>query len=273
VSFFEYDQTKESSKPIELYKFSMGDNNWYYTSADKNITYDEIEYEAFPLKRGIIEQSPDLNRNSLKIETLRNFVIADFFKVSSPEKPILLTIIGFDRNEINEENYCILWTGRLMSCQWEELTCTFFCESLLTMFKRPALKKHYQLTCPYTLYGSACGLNKDLYKYEGIVTSINHATIEINIGSTPNDNFFNGGFLQYESPTGVPYFRYIKSQIGNTLILNQVPYDLSINDTIYCYPGCDHTMNTCKDKFDNLPNFGGFPWIPQLNPMTGDTVF
>jgi uncharacterized phage protein (TIGR02218 family) len=33
-------------------------------------------------------------------------------------------------------------------------------------------------------------------------------------------------------------------------------------DAFTAYWGCDHTQNTCKNKFNNLANFRGFPYIP-----------
>jgi hypothetical protein len=33
-------------------------------------------------------------------------------------------------------------------------------------------------------------------------------------------------------------------------------------DTFTAYPGCDKTQNTCTSKFNNLVNFGGFPYVP-----------
>jgi len=38
------------------------------------------------------------------------------------------------------------------------------------------------------------------------------------------------------------------------------------------YPGCDRVRATCESKFDNLDNFGGFPWIPTKNPFGGSSI-
>jgi hypothetical protein len=38
------------------------------------------------------------------------------------------------------------------------------------------------------------------------------------------------------------------------------------------YPGCDHLKATCLAKFDNLPNYGGFPYIPARNPLDGRSI-
>lgn len=33
-------------------------------------------------------------------------------------------------------------------------------------------------------------------------------------------------------------------------------------DAFTVYQGCDHTPGTCRSKFNNLPNFRGFPYVP-----------
>ncbi len=51
---------------------------------------------------------------------------------------------------------------------------------------------------------------------------------------------------------------------GNGLfILTQpLPYAPAASDTFTVYPGCDKSQRTCKLKFNNLANFGGFPYTP-----------
>src|SRR3546814_2715916 len=46
--------------------------------------------------------------------------------------------------------------------------------------------------------------------------------------------------------------------------------DEGAGTAISLYPGCDHRRMTCKDKFNNILNYGGFDWIPTKNPMGGD---
>lgn len=43
------------------------------------------------------------------------------------------------------------------------------------------------------------------------------------------------------------------------------PLDISVGDKFHITPGCDHTAVTCKGKFSNLVNYGGFHFIPGLD--------
>jgi uncharacterized phage protein (TIGR02218 family) len=37
----------------------------------------------------------------------------------------------------------------------------------------------------------------------------------------------------------------------------------STGDAFTAYWGCDHSQDSCTKKFNNLPNFRGFPYVPQ----------
>ena len=45
-------------------------------------------------------------------------------------------------------------------------------------------------------------------------------------------------------------------------LLHPLPDGWKGGDTINAYPGCDKTMSTCKDKFENFKHFIGFPYAP-----------
>jgi uncharacterized phage protein (TIGR02218 family) len=40
------------------------------------------------------------------------------------------------------------------------------------------------------------------------------------------------------------------------------PYTPQVGDTFTLTAGCDHRKDTCKNKFNNLVNFRGEPFVP-----------
>lgn len=40
------------------------------------------------------------------------------------------------------------------------------------------------------------------------------------------------------------------------------PFAVEVGDTFQLLPGCDHTLASCQNKFNNLARYGGFPYIP-----------
>lgn len=49
----------------------------------------------------------------------------------------------------------------------------------------------------------------------------------------------------------------------------QTSENIASGDDFTIVAGCDKTFNTCRDKFDNLVNFRGFPHIPGNKLITG----
>ncbi|WAC08905.1 MAG: phage BR0599 family protein [Thermodesulfobacteriota bacterium] len=41
-----------------------------------------------------------------------------------------------------------------------------------------------------------------------------------------------------------------------------MPKTIQIGDTYEAYPGCDKKVSTCEDKYDNVINFRGEPFVP-----------
>jgi len=68
--------------------------------------------------------------------------------------------------------------------------------------------------------------------------------------------------------------RTITAHVGNTITINR-PFGsgVSAGDAFSAYPGCDHTPNTCRDKYGNSINYGGLEGLPVKNPYAGDLIY
>ena len=42
--------------------------------------------------------------------------------------------------------------------------------------------------------------------------------------------------------------------------------ELTTGQTVVAIPGCDGRAETCRDTFNNIVNYLGFPFIPAENP-------
>ncbi len=61
--------------------------------------------------------------------------------------------------------------------------------------------------------------------------------------------------------------------MGTRFTLTNFPLGLVAGMTLKAYPGDDHTLATCATKFDNVANYGGFPYFPEKNPFGGSPVY
>lgn len=65
------------------------------------------------------------------------------------------------------------------------------------------------------------------------------------------------------------YQMEVKSYSSGTVTLAEpMPYAISIGDVFSIAPGCDKTLETCRDVFDNIVNMRAEPYIPGIDQIS-----
>lgn len=126
-------------------------------------------------------------------------------------------------------------------------------------------------TCNRVLYAPDCGVDRELYKLEGLIVSMDYAgRTAVISGQRPlpdaEDFFRQGVLLHAASGTRHSIFKSEYQASDTRVFLTQWFPDFAIGDVVTLYAGCRHTIDDCKNKFANLANFGGCPDIPNVNP-------
>jgi hypothetical protein len=102
----------------------------------------------------------------------------------------------------------------------------------------------------------------------GTISSISANVVVVSgIGNLGAD-YFNAGVLVHND-TGFKTFiqDYVYSGGSRFTLLVPPPSDWTASDAVTAFVGCDRKHTTCRDKFNNIPNFGGFPLHPERNPI------
>lgn len=267
MSYNTVDQSVESGMPVELYKFNRGVQEWNYTSNADIVMLLSVPYEPANISRSEITQSGEVSKDSITLKFPRDHeFVADFLGVA-PDQQTTLTIFRGHLTDSDGE-FAAYWKGRVLSSSAAGSEVTLNCESVFTSLRRSGLRARYQLTCRHSLYSDSCGVIKAAYATPAYIQSVNaHVVVNNASGSTP-DGTFTGGMIELESGA----MRFIVNHVGSTLYLSR-PFVENINGmTVNIFPGCDHLKSTCQTKFNNLLNFGGFPYIPSLNPFGGSSI-
>ncbi len=275
MPYQEIEESSHSGSPVELYTFSRGVQEWRYTSFSEDITFNNKNYTAAPIERGKIEATPDLGKVNLKIQTVRTLDFLTQYIASSPSDVINLVVTRF---HLGDTDSTTPWRGRVTNVRFEEVEATITCQPIYTAVKRPGLRRVYQSSCPHVLYNSPCNIIQTNYTTSAQVSAVGGNTITSPSFIINNANFgpewFTGGMVLFTG-NGVNDRRFITDHNNSTgTITVSLPFtDLTVGDTVSAFPGCDHTTVTCKGKFNNLNNYGGFPYIPDKNPMDGTPIF
>lgn len=241
---------------------------WNFTSADRDLTYNGELYRAIPIGRSSPESSDDTQKADLSITFGRDNDLAQEFLRYVGDAITTVTVY-----QIEETGVSAFWRGRVASDKIDGDEMTLECESVFTSLRRPGLRARYQRNCRHTLYGSGCGLDKESFRVDAVYTSLLDRTLIVPDAANYPANYFTGGMVR--SPDGSA--RYVLSHSGDTLVMSRRLERLEEDGEpgvteVGLYPGCARTRNHCINRFNNLPNFGGFPWIPSRNPFGGSSI-
>lgn len=269
MTYNTYENSQESGTPIEIYEFVQGIQRWNYISGADLIVYLGQTYIPLPLQRDRVKQSGDIFKNGMKLTFPRDDQFASQFLGFSPEIPTSVTIRRGHFGDPDSE-FIVYWKGRVISATASGNSIDIGCESIFTSLKRPGLRAKFEYTCRRTLYQKGCNVNRELYKLEGAVIGLS-GTLNISVAgaSLQPNGFYTGGILV--APDGSS--RFITKHVGDVLTVSRPINSLAGGQAVSVYPGCDHLRETCLNKFNNLPNFGGFPFIPGKNPFNGSSLF
>ena len=264
MSYAAREQSDYDGHPLELYRFSLGDRQWLYTSADHEVTFGEDQYQPVYVRRGGFTRGGDARKSTIEVEVAATNPVALLFRNGWLPGVMILTIY---RHHHEDADFSVLWKGRVTGCKWSGSVANLSSDSVATLFRRAGLRRVYQVGCPHVLFGAACGLDAAAWDYPGEVSAVSANLVALDGASALGDGYFTGGMLKFGDE-----YRMIVAHSGNDLTLVDALADLYVGASVTAWPGCARSLAVCKDKFDNLDNYGGLPYLPSKNPFSGDAL-
>jgi uncharacterized phage protein (TIGR02218 family) len=266
MSFSSQESGIASGHPVELYRFALGEKRWTFTSGQEAVVYPSETYDPAAIKRSGIEQGNEMTRAGLDITMPRDNPMATQFIASPPEGVMSVTVFRYHATDSDTETI-VLWKGRVGGAMLTGSELILKCEPIAVSLKRPGLRARYQLLCRHALYSAGCGVMKEVYSVTGTVAAVNGNSVQVAAASSKPDGYFVAGMLETNERQ-----RMIVAHTGINLTLVAPMPSLAAGMTVRLYAGCDHSTATCLARFNNLANFGGFPYIPAKNPFSGDAI-
>jgi uncharacterized phage protein (TIGR02218 family) len=248
---------------VELYKFVRGTSTWTKTSSASSVSYGGDTYSPAVMGRGDIESKGEISKAKLEISLDLFDDLAQEMLGALLFEPLTLTVYTQDEIET-----AVAWKGRLAEVKPSLTKMSLSFESIFSSLKRPGLRAVYQKPCRHSIYSPGCGVDKSSFATVGEMTAVDGTSITIAEAALEDDGYYTGGVI--EASDG--QMGFITVHAGSSLTLLRVVSSLTSGEDATIYPGCDELRGTCLNKFDNLDNFGGFPWIPDDNPMDGTSI-
>lgn len=134
-------------------------------------------------------------------------------------------------------------------------------KSSLVVLDQDMPRNYFQTGCKHTLFDEGCTLNKPDFAVTGL-TEVGTTALTIEWASATAGDY-DLGTITFETGPNTGISRTIRTSNGSQLNL-VFPFETApgVGDQFKAYPGCDLTKTTCENKFSNLDNFRGFPFVP-----------
>lgn len=122
--------------------------------------------------------------------------------------------------------------------------------------------------CPYTLGDANCTFNLASVTVTGTVTAVTDRR-EFTTSVVAADDEYSWGVLTWTAGDNIDRSMEVKQYGSSGAVVLQLPMasEVQVGDTFTISPGCRKTREECRDRFNNIINFGGFPDIPGLDEM------
>jgi len=267
ADFNTLERSRESSRPAELYEFTIGSAIYRYTTAEDEITVGAPPETFVPqpgMSRGRIERSTDQRNRELSITVPSDNEVAVAYSSIAPVEGCDVRAFRIQRDETPTPLVVLLFDGKLsqVSFSRDGVIANLVARSVESDLEHNLPRFTYTSSCNNFLYDQFCKVDPAAHNHTGVALSASGATVTVNgAGAAPHD--FVGGFIRVV--TGLQ-FRQVINQSGDLLYLD-VPF---VGDVVglnlQVYAGCDRLLEgDCALTFDNVIEFSGFAWGPNKN--------
>lgn len=262
MSFITDESGVETSIPIEVYAFTLGATVVRYADRPGTYSYGGNSYAGVAgLKRRSIVHDPVTSATVRELEIeIAASAFASYFP-GQPPNPFSVTV-----TRVQPTGAQVVFVGSVASIKGSGdtgetllLRCESKTGSRLKVQAPGAVLTPY---CRHILYGNKCRAVRADHDTATTVSSVNGEVIVV--AAVPSNSLVGGEIWGPSSNEK----RTIVKQSGTTLTVNIPFLSLVGTNAVTLYDGCNKSIATCDDTFNNVSHFGGAPYAPFKNPHT-----
>jgi uncharacterized phage protein (TIGR02218 family) len=273
MTFAQFEESIESSQPIEVFRFFLGAETFEYTPSEDQQVVETVTYDPEPMIRSKISQSPEDRENLVIFTTDGENEFARRYIAVVPGSRARIVVKRVQRPDFPGPEVITLYEGFVVSVKFEEdgHIARIATQPISSATSRSIPRFTYQGLCNHVLYDSGCKVDDTdtTFRLSGTVLTVVDETITVQGADGEVDGFWTQGFVEAQGGADA---RLILSHTGTSLqLLLPFPFDL-VGETVVVLAGCDHTIATCDTKFftpevvtSNVINYGGFFFVPNRN--------
>ena len=258
------DKSTHAGEPIELYKFAgpVAALTYYYTSYSEDVLYDGNTYVPRAIERGVIAGATHSDPPELSIVIPASSQLVQEYVFKTPPRSLDLTIYRLHSPTGIVTEY---WKGPITGFNVQGNKASLRSPSILDDPMRTQVPSvYFQGICNHVLYDARCTKVAADYVFNTTISVISGDTVTVTSDDSHVDGYYDAGeivrVLDGER-------RMILDHTGNVLTLSAPFRELVVANSVNLYAGCKHTLAACRDDFDNIINYGGHAYIPNINPF------
>jgi len=267
----EGDQQQQQS--CELYTFTTGLVVNRFTSYYTDVVLNGNTYTHSAISRGGFSRD---TTGSIPTVSIQAPVTAPFsnYIATVPVEPTLVQIHKYFLYG-GTWPHVLMFTGAIRNVLIQDNIARVSCMSKQHELTNKIPRVLIQSFCNNELFDGVCQIDSSLWKISATLSAVGtdatgHQALVADEfdGVAPNDKGdLTGGYAVFENDKRL----IIDHQTGGKLIVIQSPFNgIVVTDAVEVYAACDKNVETCVSKFDNLPQFVGFPYNPAKTPVVYD---
>lgn len=264
----------ETSQPREIYEIIAGTTVYRFASGARDIFYGGNLYTAASVARSELKV-PQVGGDSANLEVslpIDHPLVSRYFQIGVPPRRVSVVL-----RQLQGALAEIIWAGEVtsMACDGDNVEATLLVPPRVSESAERTLPTvTLGRSCLHLLYDTMCKIPRTLGStyFSTPVMHVDGREVTIDLGVLPSDparaDWAVGGEL-YHPMSGERMSVFAQDDVSPgsltlTKLTLQLPIlELTTGDTVEVYAGCDHSLETCVNKFGNRQNYGGFPQMPK----------
>lgn len=269
MTFAAFETSNEAGRPVELYILVVGGTTYRWNNSEDTITIDGNDYTPIAIERSKISQGPEDRNQTVTFTVPGSVQFVTPYINSVPAAQAVMTVQKLHRGDFPSPEVVTIYRGVVKAVNFDDENgrkSEIATQPFISSLSRPIPRFVYKGLCNNVLYDDFCQVDDTDPSYRASldVTAVSGNQLTIPGLAAFGNGWFDGGLIE---TSGQGDARMILSQVGDTVTLH-LPFSQAVlNQTVTVLAGCAHTIAICKSKFDNVINFGGFAFVPTLNPF------
>ena len=247
---------------------------WRWTSHDRDLTVGGNVYTSAPgVERSAILTRADLSVPSVELRALEHAIEAEIIDRGWVDNAnITISVVD---SEAPSGGTMVIFSGTLGQVQRTREGYEVEGRGQAQRLSQQ-IGEFYSRECRADLGDARCRVDLSAYTRTGRVSALDTDrgfTPAFDGTGDPPEGYFDQGVLTWTSGENVGRSMEVLSftQAPDPVRLNLYlppPAPISVGDTFSVYAGCNKLITTCRDRFDNVVNFRGEPYVPGAQPFS-----